>query len=113
MHSVTCIVHVACIQRCTSEMSESRQSGDCGLLFFVSYMSPVLCSDQAISSYFGGNNIRDRTLLCLQTVGFTQINTDGVLLYCLYIWYCKVHNYTYFKFEVLFRMNTVYSPISR
>jgi hypothetical protein len=51
---------------------------------------PVLCSNQAISSYFGGNN---RTLLCLQTVGFMQINTNGVLLYCLNIWYCKIHNY--------------------
>lgn len=66
-------------------------------------MSPVLCSDQAISSYFGCNNIRDRTLLCLQTADFMQINTDGVLLYSLHTYgILKFIITLHFKFKVLF-----------
>lgn len=103
MSSVICIIHLACIQQCTSEMSESRLSGDCGLLFYVPYLSQILCSDEAISSYFGGNNICDRTFLCLQTVGFIQINTGGVLPYCLNTFViAKLIIILYFKFEVSF-----------
>ena len=102
--------YVQCCTYCSRSLYRAMHIRNVGEPVVWGLRSFVLCiiSERgivfwsAISSYFGGNNIRFRTLLCLQSVGFMQINNGGVLLYCLHTFgISKFIIILHFKFEVL------------